>query len=221
MKGLIKYELKKMFSVWWLVYAASMILFFVVRTREETYNYFAYVLASVNLAKIACGTIRADEKSGWLALQGILPVSKRQYLTVKYIRCGIVTALNCCFIYTLIGIRCALNGNFGLLTFWLPILLHLSFSIAYVSSGPDIQGLKECDLRIRLIRIGMTVSTLGNLVLILMLAINPDWGSRLLPFAIGLLVFGAVLCVLNAKARLDQFEDYQLGISSELQREDT
>ena len=115
MKGLIKYELKKMISLWWLVYAAVMIFLFVVRTREETYNYFAYVLASIHIVKIAADTVRADEESGWLALQGILPVSKRQYLTVKYIRYGIVTALNCCFIYTLIGIRCALNGSFGIL----------------------------------------------------------------------------------------------------------
>lgn len=220
MKGLIKYELKKMISIWWLVYAAVMIFLFVARPQKENYNYFAYVLASVNLARIACGTIRTDEKSGWLALQGILPVSKRQYLTVKYIRCGIVTALNCCFIYTLIGIRCALNDNFGLLPFWLPILLHLSFSIAYAFSGPDIQGLKGGGLRIRLIRIGMTVSTLGTLVLILMLAINPDWGSRLLPFVIALLVTTVIVCFPNAKARLDQFEDYQLGIPSELQREE-
>ena len=220
MKGLIKYELKKMISVWWLVYIAVMILFFVVRTREENYNYFAYVFASTNLAKIACGTIRTDEKSGWLALQGILPVSKRQYLTVKYIRCGIVTALNCCFIYTLIGIRCALNDNFGLLPFWLPILLHLSLSIAYAFLGPDIQGLKGGGLRMHLISFGMTVFVAGIIVLFLMLASNPAWGSRLLPFAIGLLVFGAAVCVLHAKERLDQFEDYQLGIPSELQREE-
>ena len=121
MKGLIKYELKRIISLWWLVYAAVMIFLFVVRTREETYNYFAYVLASIHIVKIAADTVRADEESGWLALQGILPVSKRQYLTVKYIRYGIVTALNCCFIYTLIGIRCALNGSFGILPFWVPV----------------------------------------------------------------------------------------------------
>ena len=220
MKGLIKYELKKMISVWWLVYIAVMIFLFVTRPQKENYNYFAYVLVSTNIAKIACGTILTDEKSGWLALQGILPVSKRQYLTVKYIRCGIVTALNCCFIYTLIGIRCALNDNFDLLPFWLPILLHLSLSIAYAFLGPDSQGLKGGGLRMHLIRFGMTVFVAGILVLFLMLATNPAWESRLLPFVIGFLVFGAAVCVLNVKEKLDQFEGYQLGIPSELQREE-
>ena len=221
MKGLIKYELKKMFSLWWLVYAAVMIFLFVVRTREETYNYFAYVLASIHIVKIAADTVRADEESGWLALQGILPVSKRQYLTVKYIRYGIVTALNCCFIYTLIGIRCALNGSFGILPFWVPVFLHLSLSIALAAMFPDILDLKGGGLRMLFIRIGGTVSMLGSAVLLIAIAFNPDWASRLFLLVIVLFVIGVSVFFLNVKARLEQFESYQLGISWKLQREDT
>ena len=158
-------------------------------------------------------------KSGWLALQGILPVSKRQYLTVKYIRYGIVTALNCCFIYTLIGIRCALNGSFGILPFWVPVLLHLSLSIVHVAMFPDILALKGGGLRMLFIRIGGTVSVLGSAVLLIAITFNPDWASRLFLLVIVLLVIGVLVFFLNVKARLEQFESYQLGISWKLQRD--
>ena len=86
---------------------------------------------------------------------------------------------------------------------------------------PDILDLKGGGLRMLFIRIGGTVSMLGSAVLLIAIAFNPDWASRLFLLAIVLLVIGVSVFFLNVKARLDQFEDYQLGISSELQREDT
>ena len=220
MKGLINYELKKMFSVWWLVYAAATLLAFYALDWEAYYGFF-FALASVHVSKGVSDTTRADEKSGWLALQGMLPVSKRQYLTAKYVRYGVVCVLNVCFVFTLIGIRCVLSDNFGLLTFWLPLMLHLSFCMAISSTFPEILGLKGHGLRAFLIRNGLLLCSAGNAVSLIVLVSNPAWENRLLPFVIGFLVVGAAVCVLSAKAKLDQFEDYQLGISSELQREDT
>ena len=219
MKGLIKYELKKMISLWWLVYAAATLLAFYALDWEAYYGFF-FALASVHVSKGVSDTTRADEKSGWLALQGMLPVSKRQYLTVKYVRYGVVCVLNVCFVFTLIGIRCVLNDNFGLLTFWLPLMLHLSFCMAISSTFPEILGLKGHGLRAFLIRNGSLLCSAGNGVSLIVLVSNPAWENRLLPFVIGFLVLGAAVCVLNAKAKLEQFESYQLGISSELQRED-
>ena len=86
---------------------------------------------------------------------------------------------------------------------------------------PDILDLKGGGLRMLFIRIGGTVSMLGSAVLLIAITFNPDWASRLFLLVIVLLVIGVSVFFLNVKARLDQFEDYQLGISSELQREDT
>ena len=72
-----------------------------------------------------------------------------------------------------------------------------------------------------MIRNGSLLCSAGNAVSLIVLVSNPAWENRLLPFVIGFLVVGAAVCVLSAKAKLDQFEDYQLGIPSELQREDT
>lgn len=217
MKGLIKYELKKMISVWWLVYVAVMLLAFYALDWEAYYGFY-FALASVHVSKGVGDTTQADEKSGWLALQGIFPVSKRQYLTAKYIRYGVVCVLNVCFVFTLIGIRCVLNDNFGLLTFWLPLMVHLSFCMAISSTFPEILGIKGHGLRAFLIRNGSLLCSVGNGVSLIVLVSNPAWGNRLLPFVIGFLVLGAAVCVLNVKERLDQFEDYQLGIPSELQK---
>jgi hypothetical protein len=86
---------------------------------------------------------------------------------------------------------------------------------------PDILSLKGRGLRMLFIRIGLTIAIMGSSVLIIVLADNLELTSRLLPFVIGFLVVGAAICVLNVKERLDQFEEYELGISSELQKEDT
>ena len=217
MKGLIKYELKKMISVWWLVYVAVMLLAFYALDWEAYYGFY-FALASVHVSKGVGDTTQADEKSGWLALQGIFPVSKRQYLTAKYIRYGVVCVLNACFIFTLIGIRCVLNGTFGLHTFWLPLLAYLTLYMGMISMFPDILSLKGRGLRMLFIRIGLTIAILGSSVLIIVLADNLELTSRLLPFVIGFLVVGAAVCVLNVKERLDQFEEYELGIPSELQK---
>ena len=180
MKGLIKYELKKMISIWWLVYIAVTLLAFYALDWEAYYGFF-FALASVHVSKGVSDTTRADEKSGWLALQGIFPVSKRQYLTAKYIRYGVVCVLNACFVFTLIGIRCVLNDNFGILAFWLPLMVHLSFCMAISSTFPEILGLKGHGLRAFLIRNGSLLCSVGNGVSLIMLVSNPAWESRLSP----------------------------------------
>ncbi len=217
MKGLIKYELKKMISVWWLVYVAVMLLVFCLLDWKEHYG-LLFALVSLHISRGAGDATRADAESGWLALQGIFPVSKRQYLTAKYIRYGVVCVLNACFIFTLIGIRCALSGTFGFHAFWLPLLAYLTLYLGMSSMFPDILSLKGRGLRMLFIRIGLTIAILGSSVLIIVLADNLELTSRLLPFVIGFLVVGAAVCVLNAKERLDQFEEYELGIPSELQK---
>ena len=70
------------------------------------------------------------------------------------------------------------------------------------------------------IRIGGTVSVLGSAVLLIAITFNPDWASRLFLLVIVLLVIGVLVFFLNVKARLEQFESYQLGISWKLQREE-
>lgn len=220
MKGLIKYELKKMFSVWWLVYAAAMAIIFLMWDGFNGAD-IIWPLAVLNFTHGAGDNTNEDEKSGWLALQGILPISKRQYLKVKLLRYGIVSALNFCYIFTLLGIRLAVVGNFGVGTFWMPLTAYLSLYAGLCSTFPKIQSLKGTELRLILLRIGLTVSILGSLAALIVTMQRPDLLNILFPVGIGVLAITLVAVPLHWKKTLDQFEDYQLGIPSELQREDT
>lgn len=217
MKGLLKHELKNMLSPYYLLYLVILTVFRLVQEAKPDYA-AVYSLSFLLIVRLAGDNMNADEENGWLAMQGILPVTKGQYLLAKYFRYGVICGGHSLYVVLLTAIRLAIQGELTLEGFWLPLPATIAgFSIIF-AMFPSLRfaGNGQGERRI-LINLGLTVSILGGLALIGVILACPELTVPLFPVGLCLLAVAAVSCVADVKRKLKQFENYQLGIPSELQ----
>ena len=219
MKGLLKCEWKQFdFSVrvFFAVIAAVWILFSNPESLED-----AYWAILVMLFLLSTGnSVLEDERTGWLAMQGVLPVSKRQYLLTKYLFYYISFGAGVLYVFSLVGIRLAMLGRLSLLTFWYPLPFMLNAVLIFFSLYPGGRYVKRGDHRQLLIKTVLFATVVGSNLVLFMVCGNEVWMSRLFPLGWCLLAIAIDAFVMNAKKNMDQFESYQIGIPSELQLDD-
>lgn len=217
MKGLLKHELKNMLSPYYLLYLVILTVFRLVQEAKPVYA-AVYSLSFLLIVRLAGDNMKADEENGWLAMQGILPVTKGQYLLAKYFRYGVICGGHSLYVVLLTAIRLAIQGDLTVEGFWLPLPATLAgFSVIF-ALFPSLRfaGNGRGEWRI-LINLGLTVSILGSLALIGVILARPELTVPLFPVGLCLLAVAAVSCTADVKRKLKQFENYQLGIPSELQ----
>ena len=219
MKGLIKYELDQISWLLQIVLAILTAVYILTKDLESLGD--AWWVIVVELLILGSGnTVREDEKNGWLTLQGILPVSKRQYLLAKYLRYELTFAVNAVYIFSLVAIRLALLGRLSISTFWHPLPLYLSMLLACWSVFPGGRYVDTGDTTQRLIKLALCMTVVGGFVIQVVAYDDTGLMCRLLPLGWCLWVIAAGAFVMNTKKNMDQFESYQIGIPSELQLDD-
>ena len=218
MKGLWKCEWKQFELSVWIFFAVIAAVWFLVSNPESLFDAYWPILVSLWLLTIG-NTILEDEKNGWLAMQGVLPVTKRQYLLTKYLFFQIRFGAGVLYVFSLVALRLALSGQMDLLTFLYPLPFMLSAVLTLFSIYSEFRYVKNGSPRHRLIRAVLFATVTGSNLILFRLHDNEMWMSRLFPLGWCLLAVGVVACVLIAKKDLERFEGYQLGIPSELQTE--
>lgn len=218
MKGLWKCEWKQFDLSVRIFFAVIAAVWFLFSDPESLFDAYWPILVSLLLLTTG-NTISEDEESGWLAMQGILPVTKGQYLLTKYLFYYISFAAGVLYVFALVALRLAWAGRLALLTFWYPLPFMLSAVLIFFSIFPGSRYIKKGDLRHRLIKTVLFATVTGSNLVLFLLHDNEVWMSRLFPLGWCLLAVGVVACVLTAKKDSEQFETYQLGIPSELQTE--
>ena len=135
MKGLLKHELKNMLSPYYLLYLVILTVF---RLVQEAKPFYAAVssLSFLLIVRLAGDNMKQDEENGWLAMQGILPVTKGQYLLAKYFRYVVI-----CGGHSVVNLSCGSPRrahlvciHAGLTTYPLLVSSHLTAWISAIVS---------------------------------------------------------------------------------------
>ncbi|MBQ8324430.1 MAG: ABC-2 transporter permease [Clostridia bacterium] len=218
MKGLWKCEWEQFELSVRIFFAVIAAVWFLFSNPESLFDAYWPILVSLLFLTIG-NTILEDEKNGWLTMQGVLPVTKRQYLLTKYLFFQIIFGAGVLYVFSLVVLRLALSGRMDLLTFLYPLPFMLSAVLIIFFIYSEFRYVKKGSLRHRLIRAVLFATVTGSNLVLFRLHDNEMWMSRLFPLGWCFLAVGVVACVLTAKKDLERFEGYQLGIPSELQTE--
>lgn len=220
MKGLIKKELRSLpiFSPFWLILIAISSAFMLWINSEDA------IILLFPLYQLPYSAIVArfdgDEKNGWLQRMGVFPVSKEQYFYAKSFGVGISTLGTLLLQWTLAAVRLS---SLGSLTPERLIPLYLAtLSLALTMSTtllPPQYFAKKVRVLWRALPFICVVLSYGNFVLAYLLSQTPDSLLYWCLLALFALICAALAC-MTVKKKANLFEQYQLGIPSELQREE-